>query len=404
MASTAADIARIELFELDPGQDQGLGNEDPSLLPLLEVTEIADVTVQNMHGGSEDTRDISDSAAGADVGELDIDDAGLEQRFTLNLDQVPGFDPDASTDEGVLLRLDLSQIAAEIPDGSGLTLRLTTGEGGVGESVQLSLEDIDPGNLVVQLPPGSLDTDGVVQIEGSIAPFVPVGDAEVEPSVSAAVAEEGDGAGAGEGADDGVDDAPETPEEEAAPTDTTASDPLLTVEDVNGAEDGTISLKISSSLTDTDGSETLSLEISGIPAGAVLRSGGNIIEVTGGAATLTQEQLSNLTLTPPENSSGSFDLSVTATGVETSTGDTASVTDSFSVDVSAVADTPTLAAQDVSGDEDTAIQLDIAASLTDLDGSETLAIELSNIPDGAVLSAGGTPITINAGTAQLTQD
>src|SRR5207253_5548850 len=47
--------------------------------------------------------------------------------------------------------------------------------------------------------------------------------------------------------------------------------------DASGTEDQPIALTIASSLTDTDGSETLSIEISGVPAGASLsdrKSGG----------------------------------------------------------------------------------------------------------------------------------
>src|SRR3546814_3391573 len=58
------------------------------------------------------------------------------------------------------------------------------------------------------------------------------------------------------------------------------------------------------------------------------------------------------------------------------------------VAVNAVADAPTLGAQDGSGAEDTAIALDIQSVLTDTDGSETLSITVSGVPEGAVLSAG----------------
>ena len=40
------------------------------------------------------------------------------------------------------------------------------------------------------------------------------------------------------------------------------------------------------------------------------------------------------------------------------------------------------------GDEDSAIALDFSAALTDLDGDEQLTISLSDVPDGAILSAG----------------
>src|SRR3546814_15202781 len=58
------------------------------------------------------------------------------------------------------------------------------------------------------------------------------------------------------------------------------------------------------------------------------------------------------------------------------------------VAVNAVADAPTLGVQDGSGAEDTAIALDIQSVLTATDGSETLSITVSGVPEGAVLSAG----------------
>ncbi|WP_420732369.1 hypothetical protein, partial [Hwanghaeella sp. 1Z406] len=61
---------------------------------------------------------------------------------------------------------------------------------------------------------------------------------------------------------------------------------------------------------------TLSVEISGIPDGAVLTADGEAVTVTDGVATLTPAQLANLTITPPANSSDDFDLTVTATSTD----------------------------------------------------------------------------------------
>ena len=49
---------------------------------------------------------------------------------------------------------------------------------------------------------------------------------------------------------------------------------------------------------------------------------------------------------------------------------------------------PTLALAPASGGEDTAIALDVSAALNDLDGAETLAVTITGVPAGAVLSAG----------------
>jgi hypothetical protein len=121
--------------------------------------------------------------------------------------------------------------------------------------------------------------------------------------------------------------------------DTTASTPVVTVSDAVGNEDTAIPLNISSALTDTDGSESLSdITISGIPVGAVLSAG---TDNGDGSWTLTQEQLTGLTITPPENSDDDFTLTVSATSTE-SNGDTATATENIDVTVNAVADAPTV--------------------------------------------------------------
>ncbi|MCC9626775.1 Ig-like domain-containing protein, partial [Thalassospira sp. MA62] len=158
-----------------------------------------------------------------------------------------------------------------------------------------------------------------------------------------------------------------------------ADDPTLDVSDASGNEDTAIGLDIDAALTDS--SEVLSVTISGVPDGASLSAGTNNGD---GTWTLSPDQLSGLTITPSENFSGSFDLGVTATSTDGS--DTATTSDSLTVDVTGVADDPTLDVSDASGNEDTAIALDIDAGLTD--SSEVLAVTISGVPDGATLSAG----------------
>gem|GEM_PF-712768 len=165
-----------------------------------------------------------------------------------------------------------------------------------------------------------------------------------------------------------------------------ADTPSLSVSDAAGSEDTAIDLDIRSLLADTDSSESLLITVSGVPKGAELSTGTNNND---GTWTLGQDQLDGLRITPPHNSDTNFDLTVTATSSEARDGDTAETTATISVTVTAAADAPTLRASAATGDEDTAIQLDITAALTDLDGSETLSqITFSNVPDGALLSAG----------------
>ncbi|KJH75769.1 beta strand repeat-containing protein, partial [Pseudomonas sp. ES3-33] len=86
-----------------------------------------------------------------------------------------------------------------------------------------------------------------------------------------------------------------------------------------GAENGSVHLsKITTALTDTDGSESLSVTISGFPKGMVLSddAGHTWTVGTDGLATVTGWNLANLTLTPPAYYNGKFELTVTSTSTE----------------------------------------------------------------------------------------
>ena len=188
--------------------------------------------------------------------------------------------------------------------------------------------------------------------------------------------------------------APETPfidgqpapgEAAAEVVDSTAEQPALELADGAGSENQAIALSIITALVDTDGSESLSITISDVPAGATLSAGSDNGD---GSWTLTPAQLSGLTITPPADSDTDFSLTVTATSTEASGGDTAVASGSIAVNVAADADAPSLTLQAASGIEDTAISLNITSALTDTDGSETLSITISDVPSGASLSAG----------------
>src|SRR3546814_15686165 len=98
--------------------------------------------------------------------------------------------------------------------------------------------------------------------------------------------------------------------------------------------------------------------------------------------------ISDIAITPPAGSDADFQLTVTATATETLTGDTATSTATLDVTVGAVADAPGLAATDAAGAADTAIPLDIAATLSDTEGSEALSITIHGVPERAVPSGG----------------
>ena len=78
-------------------------------------------------------------------------------------------------------------------------------------------------------------------------------------------------------------------------------------------------------------------------------------------------------------------------------GSTSSFTRNRNIRVRAVADEPGGVANDVSGDEDNPILLDLtAANSADTDGSETISVLLTNLPVGSL-------ITGNTGAGSITQ-
>ena len=165
-----------------------------------------------------------------------------------------------------------------------------------------------------------------------------------------------------------------------------ADAPEVEVETAKGAEDGVIPISISLPDGDADGSETTTVTVAGLPDGASLSSG---VDNGDGTWTLERADLDGLTLTPPADFSGDFELDITATTTESGNGDTAETHASLQVTVDAVADTPDLVVNDVQ--EGTAgewMPLQIDASLTDTSGSENLTIRVEGLPEGWSLNAG----------------
>lgn len=168
-----------------------------------------------------------------------------------------------------------------------------------------------------------------------------------------------------------------------------ADAPVVNAVDVTELEDGTVSLDISVSSGDSDGSESLTIAIGGVPEGATLLDG-NGQEVD--PSNVPAAALDGLSMTLPEDFSGAIPLTVTAIsqdGESTS----APVTEAFTVTVTGVADAPELTVADARGDEGFALPVSISSALTDTDGSETLSVEISGIPEGVTLSDGQNTFT-----------
>jgi hypothetical protein len=104
---------------------------------------------------------------------------------------------------------------------------------------------------------------------------------------------------------------------------------------VYGLAGTTIALpRIEASLQDTDGSETLKVELLGLPAGSVVTDGVHSVTVgTGCAVDVTGWDLANLGFQPASSCAGTVKLQVRATSIEASNGSTASVTQDITVKV-----------------------------------------------------------------------
>ncbi|MFD2264934.1 hypothetical protein ACFSM5_18655 [Lacibacterium aquatile] len=179
--------------------------------------------------------------------------------------------------------------------------------------------------------------------------------------------------------------------------DAVADAPTLSAGNVTGDEDSAIALDIKSALTDTDGSESLSITITGVPDGASLSAG---TKNPDGSWTLTPAQLSGLTVTPPENFSGDIKLDITATSTEGATGsneltlanNTATTSTSITIHVDPVSDAGTVTVGNAQGYEDLdqgTIALDIKVTGGETD--ETAWVVISDIPNGVTLNH-GTPV------------
>ncbi|MDD5755085.1 MAG: VCBS domain-containing protein, partial [Methylococcales bacterium] len=119
-----------------------------------------------------------------------------------------------------------------------------------------------------------------------------------------------------------------------------ADAPILTVPSttISFDEDYSQPLNIISNLTDTDGSETLEITITGVPNSATLSAG---VKNSDGTWRLTTSQLSGLALIPAANFNGDINLVVTATASESSNSNTAAITQNMALHVNPINDLPT---------------------------------------------------------------
>ena len=184
--------------------------------------------------------------------------------------------------------------------------------------------------------------------------------------------------------------------------------PTLIASDRFTFEDEPVNLLISANGGANAANETLTLTVSGIPAGWTVdipNSGGTFNPGTG-TWTITLPQGQSFSngpiLIPPHDSdvdirqpsNPPLTITLTTTDVNTLVQETTST--QMNVTVDAVADQPDLAVNNVVLQDGVPTNLQIAAAVTDTDGSEILTTAtLTGIPAGFVLTGGGA--TLNAG-------
>ena len=143
-------------------------------------------------------------------------------------------------------------------------------------------------------------------------------------------------------------------------------------------------------LVDTDGSETLTFRITGVPSGATFSAG---IDLGGGIWSFTPAQIaSGISFTPPANAHGTYNMTLVSTATESENGDVAQNSAAIRVAVDAQADAPVVSTSAASGVEDTAILFGdkVSIRLADTDGSERInQATISGLPTGASLSWNG---------------
>ena len=159
---------------------------------------------------------------------------------------------------------------------------------------------------------------------------------------------------------------------------------------INSVEDTPISLGITTSLSDSDGSETLDLMLSGIPSGSIVSDGNNSVTSDGSDLNISSWQLSTLQLIPPTDSTSGFILTITATTTESGNSDSTSVSRTLTVNLTPDDDAP------VAGDVDLGSTVEendfvitetaLLASATDIDSDplSVTSVTLDNAAHGTL--------------------
>ncbi|MFM5556632.1 T1SS-143 repeat domain-containing protein, partial [Aeromonas rivipollensis] len=194
----------------------------------------------------------------------------------------------------------------------------------------------------------------------------------------------------------------------------------LTVKDVSGNEDGSVSLGgLGATLVDNDGSEQIvALQIKGVPDGFTLsapavNNGGGVWQVPVGT------DFSKLTLIPPANFSGNVELTLSAFTQDLGLTIPLETKGSFTVTVKPVGDVIIADIQDkASGTEGDVVTLNLGLETKDTqatggsatnvheNGPEQVRVTIAGVPDGAEIrlpsGVTGTVVDLGGGVWQVT--
>ncbi|WP_223544017.1 tandem-95 repeat protein, partial [Pseudomonas sp. BF-B-28] len=167
----------------------------------------------------------------------------------------------------------------------------------------------------------------------------------------------------------------------------------------SGLEDNAILLStIQAHTNDADGSETLTLTLSGLPAGSILTDGNHTFNAADGSTSvdITGWNLSTLKLTPPTNFNGDIPLTVTATAKD---GDAPSASTSLPlvVHVAAVDDASVLQTDKITVEEDHNAIGNVLTNDQDVDNVLSVASFSVNGVNGS-FTAGQTATITGVGT------
>ncbi len=358
----------VELFDLSDSSLDDQAYEEVALTPQALVSEDWDVTNANMHTGSQDIRRI-DRGEGAAEATIQGEEELAIQILRVTVDAAAQAQA-AQTDGAMrgVVQLNLGDILEGAPEGATVILHGFRQDGRPkGEAgSDIRLDPAQAETLYIRIPEGGA---GPIEFQVEIAPPPDVvsdatrrdslgeeTDAATRFDDGASVAADSESSGAPSGDTsissdgDGTPNLPPAPPPAATPEtvsspgpENTAEAPTLTIQAARGDEDTAIPLHIETQLTDTDGSETLSVTIANVPEGAALSAG---VDQGDGVWLLNPAELEDLTLTPPQDFFGTIDLDVTATaterngGAEASTGDLLSITVDDVIDRGSMTGTP----------------------------------------------------------------